>query len=558
MEKQWFVVFILFGIRLALAQTDVTEENLASRITSEPDSTYKSTEQTTVDSTTSTKGEKTDEKPQPPGVLFRSSSSIKTANFGQRVKQPETSSSYALPWNSEEVTPEKTTFPPVVTTQSTISVRQPQWQQILPQQQVPVQQPQYQNQPQQQVQQQHHYQNQPQVQQQQQAPQQERVQQQQKEQVQKQQQERVQQHQQEQKQQQERVQQHQQEQTHHHHYQHRQPQQQQQQLHSHYQHRPQQQQQQQEQQQTQGFQEIENSPKGKQYKSSTIKTAPPAQQVQQQETVNEVDPKTKSPTPFNSQLSEEERLKKADQALEEFFGDVMQNLSVKMKTGMDEPLGEILDPVRLDDMQLQPLVAGEVFDVKMKQITVGGLSDYKITQLESQLNESRIKIGIHYPKLYANCLFRANGTLYEIFKVTGKGNATIIFNEVHARTVLYLTKDNGVLQVTSADQPYVDFSSAEILFLDEEAKEGAEPVKAESVATQLGPLYFWVLTANAVDKIDYPLALYFNQALKDFPLQNFLEGHIFRQRHLRIHVPHNPLPYAYVSSEFGEQIKASA
>ncbi|GFY37147.1 uncharacterized protein TNIN_470561 [Trichonephila inaurata madagascariensis] len=162
----------------------------------------------------------------------------------------------------------------------------------------------------------------------------------------------------------------------------------------------------------------------------------------------------------------------------------------------------------------------------------------------------------HYPKLYANCLFRANGTLYEIFKVTGKGNATIIFNEVHARTVLYLTKDNGVLQVTSADQPYVDFSSAEILFLDEEAKEGAEPVKAESVATQLGPLYFWVLTANAVDKIDYPLALYFNQALKDFPLQNFLEGHIFRQRHLRIHVPHNPLPYAYVSSEFGEQIKA--
>ncbi|GFY41639.1 uncharacterized protein TNIN_181551 [Trichonephila inaurata madagascariensis] len=546
MEKHWFVVFILFGIRLALAQTDVTEENLASRITSEPDSTYKSTEQTTVDSTTSIKGEKTDENPPQPAVLFRAPSSIKTANFGQRVKQPETSSSYALPWSSEEVTPEKTTFPPVVTTQSTISVRQPQWQQILPQQQVPVQQPHYQNQPQQQVQQQHHYQNQPQqVQQQQQTPQQERVQQQQKEQV--------------QKQQQERVHQHQQEQTHHHHYQHRQQPQPQQQLHSHYQHRPQQQQQQQpEQQQTQGFQEIENFPKGKQYKSSTIKTAPPAQQVQQQETVNEVDPKTKSPTPFNSQLSEEERLKKADQALEEFFGDVMQNLSVKMKTGMDEPLGEILDPVRLDDMQLQPLVAGEVFDVKMKQITVGGLSDYKITQLESQLNESRIKIGIHYPKLYANCLFRANGTLYEIFKVTGKGNATIIFNEVHARTVLYLTKDNGVLQVTSADQPYVDFSSAEILFLDEEAKEGAEPVKAESVATQLGPLYFWVLTANAVDKIDYPLALYFNQALKDFPLQNFLEGHIFRQRHLRIHVPHNPLPYAYVSSEFGEQIKASA
>ncbi|KFM81981.1 hypothetical protein X975_04980, partial [Stegodyphus mimosarum] len=227
----------------------------------------------------------------------------------------------------------------------------------------------------------------------------------------------------------------------------------------------------------------------------------------------------------------------------------MQNLSVVMKTGMDEPLGEILDPVRLDDMQLQPLVAGEVFDVKMRQITVGGLSDYRVTQLESQLAESRIKIGIHYPKLYANCLFAANGTMYEIFKVTGRGNATIIFNEVHARTVMYLTKDNGVLQVASADQPYVDFSSAEILFRDEDAAEGAEPIKAESVATQLGPLYFWVLTANAVDKIDYPLALYFNKALKEFPLNDFLQGHVFRQRHLRIHVPHNPLPYAYVSPD---------
>lgn len=220
-----------------------------------------------------------------------------------------------------------------------------------------------------------------------------------------------------------------------------------------------------------------------------------------------------------------------------------------MKIGMDEPLGEILDPVRLDDMQLQPLVAGEVFDVKMKKITVTGLSDYRVTQLESQLSENRIKVGIHYPKLSANCLFGANGTLYEIFKVIGKGNATIIFNEVHARTVLYLTKENNVLQVSTADQPYVDFSSAEILFRDEDAPESAQPIKAESVATQLGPLYFWVLTANAVDKIDYPLAEYFNKALKEFPLSDFLEGHIFRQSRLRIHVPSHPIPYAYVASD---------
>ncbi|XP_015918162.2 uncharacterized protein [Parasteatoda tepidariorum] len=311
---------------------------------------------------------------------------------------------------------------------------------------------------------------------------------------------------------------------------------------------------------------------GKQYKASGVKTAPAVQTVSQEEGGNEVDPIIKEPgnevepkikepgnevdpkikEPYQSQPSEEERLKKADLALNEYFTDVLQNLSVKMKTGMDEPLGEVLDPVKLDDMQLQPLVAGQVFDVKMKKITVGGLSDFKITQLESQLSDSRIKVGIHYPKLTANCLFNANGSLYEIFKVTGKGNATIIFNDVYARTVLYLTKDDGVLQVTTADQPYVDFKSAEILFLDEEAPEGSEPIKAESVATQLGPLYFWVLTANAVDKIDYPLALYFNKALQGFPLSDFLDGYVLRQRHLRIHVPHNPLPYAYVSSDLGQ------
>ncbi|GBM92088.1 hypothetical protein AVEN_79688-1 [Araneus ventricosus] len=560
MKTHWMVLFLLIGVQLTFAQTDANGESLTSRITSEPDSSYKSTEQpTTADVVSSSTDAKTDEKPSIAEVLFRAPSSIKTAGFGQRVKTPETSSTYVLPWNTEETTA-RTTFPPVVTTQSTVAV---QWQQIhndppkIQQEQRVQQQHHYQVQPQQQVQQQHHYQQPPQQQIRQPTTQQQHQYQQQTQQQHQttQQQDRVQQLQQEQSRQQQHVQPQfaaQPTQQQQHQYQHRQQQQQ------FNQHRQQQPEQQKQEQQNQGFQEIDNISKGKQYKASTIKTAPPAQQVQQQENVNEVDPKTKSPAPFQSQPSEEERLKKADQALEEFFSDVLQNLSVKMKTGMDEPLGEVLDPVRLDDMQLQPLVAGEVFDVKMNQITVGGLSDYKITQLESQLNESRIKIGIHYPKLYANCLFRANGSLYEIFKVTGSGNATIIFNEVHARTVLYLTKDNGVLQVTSADQPYVDFKRAEILFRDEEAKEDAEPIKAESVATQLGPLYFWVLTANAVDKIDYPLALYFNKALQDFPLKNFIEGHIFRQRHLRIHVPHNPIPYAFVSSDFGEQVRASA
>lgn len=420
MEHHWLVLFVLIGIKVALAQggeiKDVSDEKVTPSVPAESDEIKEGLSDHVSSSSES------GEKSSSPVYLWNAPSSIKTAQLGQRVKVPESSTEFVLPWMSAETTTEEPSTEPPSTTQepTTTSRGVQQFQQV--------------------------------------------------------------------------------------------------------------------------FTNI------KQYKSSSVKTATVSQQrVKTPEANNEVDPKTK--TPFQSQMSEEERLQKADQALNEFFTDVLQNLSVKMKTGMDEPLGEVLDPVRLDDMQLQPLVAGEVYDVKMRKITVGGLSDYRITQLESQLAESRIKIGIHYPKLYANCLFAANGTTYEIFKVTGRGNATIIFNEVHARTVMYLTKDNGVLQVTSADQPYVDFSSAEILFRDEDASEDSEPVKAESVATQLGPLYFWVLTANAVDKIDYPLALYFNNALKEFPLSDFLQGHVFRQRHMRIHVPHNPIPYAYVAPE---------
>ncbi|KAG8200264.1 hypothetical protein JTE90_021916 [Oedothorax gibbosus] len=599
MENHWLVVFLLFSVRLVIATTtDTSNESTTSYVTESESISKSSPEQASTEyiapSTTEVlipvEKEKHEEKPSPVVSLFRSPSSIKTVPFAHRVKHPETTTVQEIvtdpPTTTEadvsqgfqevehfagikqfKASSIKTAPVAAQAIQDPVYEQQRAQQHIQPQEQQKQQEPQVSFQP---VQQQAQF-----NQQQQQAQQIQYNQQQQEQQVQynqqQQQQQQVQYNQQQQQiqhnQSQQQVQLNQPQQQQQQQVQYNQPQQQVQ-FHpveeqvQYNQHQPQQQQQVQYNQQQQQVQEQTAQLNQPQQQQQHVQYQPQFSQIQYQQqeqqkqqeqqrvNFNEIKPKVKHPF---SHLSAEERMKKADKALEEFFNDILQNLSVKMKTGMDEPVGEVLDPVRLDDMQLQPLVAGEVFDVKMKRITVGGLSDYRITQLESQLNDSRVKIGIHYPKLYANCLFSANGSLYEIFKVTGKGNATIIFNEVHARTVLYLTKENGVLQINSADQPYVDFSSAEILFRDEDAAEGSEPVKAESVATQLGPLYFWVLTANAVDKVDYPMALYFNKALKNFPLSNFLEGHIFRQRHLRVHVPHQPLPYAYVSSE---QIKA--
>lgn len=249
-----------------------------------------------------------------------------------------------------------------------------------------------------------------------------------------------------------------------------------------------------------------------------------------------------------SEQEKQEQLKRTDEDLNRHLRDALDQLKTRVRSGMPEADFEVLDPLYLGEMNLKPIVAGEEFDVKMKRLVLGGLSGFDVTQLESQLGESRVKLGLYYPKLYANCIFNANGTLYDIFKVTGRGNATLIFKEVHARTVIYLSKENGSLKAVSADQPFVDFSSAEIYFKDDSVK-GSEPVKADSVAAHLGPLYFWVLTANAVEKIDYPLALYLNNALRQFPLPSSLQSMLFRQRYLRVHVPNHPIPYSYVSPE---------
>lgn len=261
-------------------------------------------------------------------------------------------------------------------------------------------------------------------------------------------------------------------------------------------------------------------------------------------TSNEIDATENSEVELNPDHKNDELLK-ADVALEHHFRHVLDQMRTAMKCGMYD--GEALDPLKLEDMKLKPIVAGEVFDVSMQNITLSGLSEYRITQLESQIRESRMKLGLHYRKITANCMFNANGTIYDIFSVRGTGNATLVYNEVHAWTIIYFTRENGTLQILSADQPYVDFSSATITFKG--SNEDGEEVRADNVATQLGPLYFWILTASAVEKVDYPLVLYLNDAMSKFVLPEILQKLSFRQKYLRIHVPSNPLPYAYVSPE---------
>lgn len=57
---------------------------------------------------------------------------------------------------------------------------------------------------------------------------------------------------------------------------------------------------------------------------------------------------------------------------------------------------------------------------------------------------------------------QVTGTLYDLFRVSGDGEARIEYTDVFMRTVLYLDIVDGKLQLAFADQPYVDFSSAQV------------------------------------------------------------------------------------------------
>lgn len=210
--------------------------------------------------------------------------------------------------------------------------------------------------------------------------------------------------------------------------------------------------------------------------------------------------------------------------LEDSFGELLFNVisekfKAHLRTGVPELGIPSLDPLKFSDkLKLQPTIGGDPYDIELKNLRISGISNFYLKDLTPKLTQLRFRISLLFPKIIADADYAVNGSIYEVFDVRGAGLATLEYTDVLLRTTVNLELKNGTLRITTADPPMVDFANTKINLKsgDDRSNQVDSSLTSNNMASELGPLLFWMLADHVVDECDYYAALYVNDAIKSF------------------------------------------
>jgi len=207
----------------------------------------------------------------------------------------------------------------------------------------------------------------------------------------------------------------------------------------------------------------------------------------------------------------------------------------------------VLDPLKLKPKNVTPAFGPDVFDVQFTNVKFEGLSDFMVNRVSSDLRDFKVKLSVLLPRVIGNLNYFVNGSLYDLFQLHGSGDAQIEYTDVFLRTILYLDIIDKKLQIAFADQPYVDFSSAQVKV---NGRVGPSPNRRfNELSNQVAPIVFWVFAEHIATALEPHLQFNLNSNLAKFelpPLALKLRENINVPK---IRVP-KPVPYNYVSSMY--------
>ncbi|KAI1292889.1 hypothetical protein HDE_06770 [Halotydeus destructor] len=219
------------------------------------------------------------------------------------------------------------------------------------------------------------------------------------------------------------------------------------------------------------------------------------------------------PLPSNETASLE------DNFSELLFDVISEKFKSKVRTGVPEMDIPSMDPLTMSRINLKPMIGGDDFDVKLKNVRVAGLSTFYLKDLTPKLAQLRFRISLLFPKITIDCQYAVNGSIYDVFDLHGTGTSSLEYNDVLVRTTVYLELNNGTLRITTADPPMVDFASTRITFKNSDGRENTVEQghsTAQNMASELGPLLFWMLADHVVEEVDFFAAKFVNDAIKNF------------------------------------------
>lgn len=222
--------------------------------------------------------------------------------------------------------------------------------------------------------------------------------------------------------------------------------------------------------------------------------------------------------PLRDTLMESDSTQQLEDSFAQLITDsIVERFKPKMKNGIPSMAIPPLDPLRLERIHLDPTIGGDPFNIVLSDIEIHGLSDLQLRELKPKLNALKFRVAVMVPKFLAKCHYKANGSIYQVFDVSGEGFGELEYTDVLLRTQVNLALENGTLRITTADPPLVDFARVKVKLLKSDGKsQTMNEITSASVANELGPLLFWMLADHVVEEIDFYLAKYINNALIPF------------------------------------------
>lgn len=192
---------------------------------------------------------------------------------------------------------------------------------------------------------------------------------------------------------------------------------------------------------------------------------------------------------------------------------LLGKLIPQMKSGIPSMGIPPLDPLRLKPIKVEPKIGNDLFTIHLNDIETSGMSNVEIQDLKPKLNALKVRVSLLFPELTTDCQFSVNGSIYKMINVQGEGHAKLIYSDVMFRTQMSLDFTNQTLQIQNSDPPLVDFSTASIKLF----QNGNSNVTSEiGMASEFGPLLFWVLADHIVQEVDDYLLKHINTHMLNF------------------------------------------
>ncbi|XP_042897426.1 uncharacterized protein [Parasteatoda tepidariorum] len=140
-----------------------------------------------------------------------------------------------------------------------------------------------------------------------------------------------------------------------------------------------------------------------------------------------------------------------DPDLEKYLREAIENFREQMKVGIEAIKMPVLDPLELKNLDINVLENLATLDLKIRKITVLGLSSFNFRDIYPDLENFYLEFNFTMPSLTSHGKYNMNGKLLRIFPVRGNGTFEINITNVEIGGLGQLEFINDTLQMTKLE-----------------------------------------------------------------------------------------------------------